>query len=563
MVVSAFYFFTFITSFIMTGINLFTNRKADSIFVLCGIAVTINCFGRYLLSTSDTLEMAIWSNKFLYLGACYAPLFLILVILQICGMKFPKWLITLFFTMSAAVFCSVLTIGYNGFYYKDVQLGFKDGYSYLIKEYGPAHIVFPILMVVYAIVLLYCMITAIRMKDIISARIIVPVSILSIGIIVCYIVERLAHSTIEWLSVGYLAVTILMVYMFDHINMYDMTTNIARSAERMHELGCVVFDRSYRFVNANSYAKDLFPEINRWIPDKEVTQTDTQAYQEIVERLKSWKKGDEQPIIKVKDIYIEISIHNLRYRRNKKVGYIVELTDRTAERRYLKSMENYSANLEREVAEKTADVIHIKDMLVMGMAAMVESRDNGTGGHIRRTSDVVRIFSRYLQSQDDYCDLSDEFLNMVIKAAPMHDLGKIAVNDVVLRKQGKFTDEEYNEMKKHSAEGARIVRNILEGVEDTEFVRIAENVAHYHHEKWNGKGYPCGLSGEDIPIEARIMALADVFDALVSKRCYKDAFSYDKSFSIIESDLGSHFDPVLGKLFLECREELEELYNTN
>ncbi len=116
-------------------------------------------------------------------------------------------------------------------------------------------------------------------------------------------------------------------------------------------------------------------------------------------------------------------------------------------------------------------------------------------------------------------------------------------------------------MKKHAAEGARIVDEILRGVEEESFVEIAVNVAYYHHEKWDGTGYPVGLSGEDIPIEARIMALADVFDALVSRRYYKDAFTYDRAFQIMEESLGSHFDPELGKLFISCRPELEQLYS--
>ncbi|MGN0588910.1 MAG: HD-GYP domain-containing protein, partial [Ruminiclostridium sp.] len=184
-----------------------------------------------------------------------------------------------------------------------------------------------------------------------------------------------------------------------------------------------------------------------------------------------------------------------------------------------------------------------------------------TGGHIKRTSTIVKIFAERLLAERT--DLSKSFLDMVVRAAPMHDLGKIAVDDRVLRKQAKFTPEEYNEMKKHSAEGTRIVRQILEGVEEADFIDIAANVAHYHHEKWDGSGYPDGLSGEEIPVEARIMALADVFDALVSKRCYKDSFSFEKAFSIIEESIGSHFDPGLGGLFLKCRPELEALYSSS
>lgn len=143
----------------------------------------------------------------------------------------------------------------------------------------------------------------------------------------------------------------------------------------------------------------------------------------------------------------------------------------------------------------------------------------------------------------------------------MHDLGKIAVDDNILRKPGRYTPEEYEEMKKHSEMGAQVVRMVLEHVEDAEFLETAVNVAHYHHEKWDGSGYPCGLSGENIPMEARIMALADVFDALVSKRCYKEAFGYDRAFAIIEESLGTHFDAKLGRVFLECREELCAFYD--
>ncbi len=212
--------------------------------------------------------------------------------------------------------------------------------------------------------------------------------------------------------------------------------------------------------------------------------------------------------------------------------------------------------------QKTEKILAIQNSVIRGMAVMVESRDNSTGGHINRTSDCVKVFVEKLKSLPEYEKLPLEFYEAVIKAAPMHDLGKIAVDDAILRKPGKFTDEEYEKMKAHSAEGARIVESVLSQVDDLDFKRIAVNVAHYHHEKWNGSGYPEKITGTDIPLEARIMALADVFDALVSKRCYKESFTYDKAFSIIEESLGSHFDPELGKIFISCRPELQKLYES-
>lgn len=212
------------------------------------------------------------------------------------------------------------------------------------------------------------------------------------------------------------------------------------------------------------------------------------------------------------------------------------------------------------IKKKSEKIYAIQDSIIKAMAIMVESRDNSTGGHIYRTSDCVQIFVNHLMKENIYPDVSEQFYQKIVKAAPMHDLGKIAVDDEILRKEGKFTEEERTKMQVHSAEGARIVKFVLKESDDEEFKKITENVAHYHHEKWNGQGYPEKLSGEDIPFESRIMALADVFDALVSKRCYKESFSFDKAFSIIEESLGSHFDEKLGREFMKCRPFLEEYY---
>ena len=212
--------------------------------------------------------------------------------------------------------------------------------------------------------------------------------------------------------------------------------------------------------------------------------------------------------------------------------------------------------------EKTKRLIAVQNSVLTGMATMVESRDNSTGGHIRRTSDCVRVFAEELLKGPSTGSGTPQFYENVVKAAPMHDLGKIAVDDSILRKPGRFTPEEYEQMKTHAQKGAVIVKEVLRESSDKDFERIAVNVAHYHHEKWNGEGYPEHLRGEEIPLEARIMALSDVFDALVSKRCYKSAMTFDEAFELIKQDLGKHFDPVIGKLFLLCRPQIEEYYKT-
>ena len=221
---------------------------------------------------------------------------------------------------------------------------------------------------------------------------------------------------------------------------------------------------------------------------------------------------------------------------------------------------NYNNELKKEVAAKTQRIVDLHDKFIIGMATMVESRDNSTGGHIRRTSEVVRILIEEIL-KDNTLNLSDEFCENLIKAAPLHDLGKIAVNDVVLRKPGRFTPEEFQQMKFHAEEGARVVHEILIDSDDKEYSRIAENVAHYHHERIDGSGYPKGLKGDDIPLEARIMAIADVYDALISKRVYKDSFSFEKADTIILEGMGKQFDSRLKKYYIAARPRLEAYYS--
>ena len=144
----------------------------------------------------------------------------------------------------------------------------------------------------------------------------------------------------------------------------------------------------------------------------------------------------------------------------------------------------------------------------------------------------------------------------------MHDLGKITIDDRILRKPGRLTKEEYDIMKTHSEAGAKMVETILADVEDENFVDVAVNIARHHHEKWDGSGYPNGLSGEDIPLEARIMAIVDVYDALVSKRCYKEKMSFEEANKVILDSMGTHFDPALRKYFEEARPEIEEYYKS-
>ncbi len=219
---------------------------------------------------------------------------------------------------------------------------------------------------------------------------------------------------------------------------------------------------------------------------------------------------------------------------------------------------------DKEKARHYKHIIKMQRSTIEGMAELVESRDGTTGGHVKRTANYVVMLANKLKEQNVYTDiLTDKYIERLGRFAPLHDIGKIIVPDEVLLKPGKYTQEEYNEMKKHTVAGAEIVRNILHGTDSEECVKMAVDIAHYHHERWDGQGYPSGLSKDDIPLCARIMAVADVYDALVSERCYKAAFEFDKASAIIEEAAGTHLDPYVVNAFVALKNELNNMLQSN
>ena len=214
----------------------------------------------------------------------------------------------------------------------------------------------------------------------------------------------------------------------------------------------------------------------------------------------------------------------------------------------------------KDIRAQSDSIDKLQRGLIMTMADMVEGRDSDTGNHVRKTAAYTRIIMEGLRRLGYYKDkLTDQYLEDVERSAPLHDVGKIAVSDVILNKPGKLTDEEYEIMKTHTTAGKDMLDQVIETVNGESYLHEARNLAAYHHEKWNGKGYPEGLSGEDIPLSARVMAIADVFDALSSKRVYKDAMPFDKAVSIIKEDSGTHFDPKCVEAFLDSLDEVKDV----
>lgn len=194
--------------------------------------------------------------------------------------------------------------------------------------------------------------------------------------------------------------------------------------------------------------------------------------------------------------------------------------------------------------------------MITFMAEVVENRDDNTGGHIKRTADYVKRIAKELKRRGVYPEiLTDRYMEDMIVAAPLHDIGKIHIPDAILNKPGRLTEEEFAIMKTHTTAGEELLTHAKTELGESGYLNTAVEMAAYHHEWWNGKGYPYGIDGEEIPLSARIMAVADVFDALTSKRCYKDAMPLTKAYAIIREESGTHFDPLVAEAFLACADD--------
>jgi putative two-component system response regulator len=210
-----------------------------------------------------------------------------------------------------------------------------------------------------------------------------------------------------------------------------------------------------------------------------------------------------------------------------------------------------------QLFKRTEQLVRLQNGIVYTLADVVENRDETTGGHIERTSVYVRILINAMKDRYLYVeDMHDWDMDLVVSSARLHDLGKIAIPDSILNKPGRLTPEEFATIQTHCEAGEKIIDQMIARTGNAKFLHNAKLFAAYHHEKWNGSGYPCGLKGKDIPLQGRIMAFVDVYDALTSERPYKKAFTHEEAVEIIMKDSGQHFDPFIADVFNSVKDEI-------
>jgi len=284
---------------------------------------------------------------------------------------------------------------------------------------------------------------------------------------------------------------------------------------------------------------------------------------QVIEKLKADEKTRDIPVI-----FVTAMVEEEDEQKGLDLGAVDYITKpfrpglvKSRVRNHLE-LKRHRDNLEELVQERTRELVLTQDATINSMATLAEYRDPETGGHIKRTQNYVKALATKLINNPKYKDFfDDKTIEELFKSAPLHDIGKVGVSDNILLKPGKLTDEEFEEIKKHPVYGRDTIFRVeleLGGDVDQSFLRFAKEIAYTHQEKWDGSGYPQGLKAEDIPISGRLMAIADVYDALISKRVYKSPFTHSKAVEIIAEGKGQHFDPDMVDAFLEIEEEFRQ-----
>ena len=554
---------------------LYSRRGANTLEILISVCIMLSNIGYFILSCSRNLQEAIIANSLCYLGGVFLPLLIVYVLIDCSDSKIPSWFSLSILLINIVIFLSTLLTDRLPFFYSSVKFVAGDP-SYLIKEAGTIYYIrYIVLAVEVGLAAFFTILTYLGRRSA-SFRIMMIYAGSLLGVLLVYLARRIFDMKYDIVPFFYLVCTLLLDYVVARSTIYNVKLSVQEKIDELSTYGYLVFDRKFRYVGSNAVCEKFFPEIKNVRIDSKINAKDYAlkdllkwVVQNANESLAAKKtQGKFTKAITINDKspterrYLETEMSFIHFGLENHVsGYLVEITDVTEQHNMIETMSWKGEALKREVEKQTKRAKSMQMSTILGMASMIESRDNSTGEHINRTSECVALFVNHLRQIDDY-NMSENYWDAVINAAPLHDLGKISVDDAILKKPSGLTDDEYEQMKGHAASGADIVKKVLEDVDDKEFVNVAVNVAHYHHEKYNGTGYPDRLRGENIPFEARIMALADVFDALASRRYYKDRMSYDEAFEIIRQELGHHFDPHLGRIFISLKEDIINLYES-
>lgn len=517
------------------------SSKAHAYFFVSALAIAVNNFGYLFEMLGHDSETALIGTIVAYVGKPFIGLCMFIFTLYFCNVKIPQWIKIILYLFDISIVVLVCTSDMHNLFYTTREYVYTGLFPHNVYGHGPFYYVYMASNIVYQIIVWIVICTKYKkVKTTKEKRQIIGLLLMSFvvigGLLIFFTGKTGGYDTT---SPAYVICAFIFCISMVKNNLFEDVELVRQNMIDGLEEGILAVEgKNKEIFYYNNMMTVFFPEIQ----DTSI-RTISDLNENPFENEKHFFHGGQ--------VY-ELSKQPL-YQGKKNIGEIYLFKDVT---------ESYHENLSliSEVTNKERDIVNIQQSVIMGLADVVEARDGNTGAHIKNTKDYVKIIVDALVDDPKYKNIvSREYAQMVIEASPLHDIGKITVPDSILGKPGKLEPEEFEIVKKHTIDGATIIDQTLSSIESSDYLEIARDIALYHHEKWNGKGYPKGLCAEEIPLSARIMAVADVYDALVSKRCYKEAFPHEKAKEIMIEGKNEHFDSYLVDIFLENLDKEEKI----
>ncbi len=542
----------------------------------------ITCIGYLGIVYSEaSLRLLIYATKCKYIGSLSVSITFMLL-LRYLHVSVPKWVLGLFCTVIVFLMLQIMSFDSPAAFqfadprswlafmrtwlFKDYYAELLHGIPYLHKVNNWGHTLYVVFLVSYMAVYSFVHFRTIRHNlsvDVVNLSFLYVIIMLPA---LCYIAEKIFIK-----AIGYEAIPLVPIG-FDLSNVFFLYLIYGRKFCNVDALAnpavfdaistpAFILDKKYRVININKKAFEIFTEVTEQDMGKHLFEAVNQMNVPIIDAM--LKVGTQ---VDAENEYIMVGDNAFHPRmlvlgsRRKPQGYVIWLEDVTL-------LHDYKQNLEFEVAKKTeelqftADKMRaMRDQMVIGFSAIAERHDLSSKGHLRRTANYTEAIAFELMLEKKFPEQIDfSYVERMAQIAPLHDIGKIYIDRSILNKTGKLTDEERRIMETHTTLGAQFIDKTMKENVDQQYVQMAKDVACAHHEWWDGTGYPGHLCGNAIPLCARIMAVADVFDALVTERPYKKAFSVSEAYDIIRKGSGSHFDPRIVDAFEAIRSQVEEI----
>lgn len=530
--------------------------RLQTILVILLYASLFNIVGYTLEMEAKTQELAMQSVKMTYIGKPFVVFTMYVFVMEYCGAGVKKSRRNFFYAICVAIAGLVYTNEYHHLFYSSVSYTNDGLFPHLVLKHGIFYNLYSIILLYYFVGMVYVCARKYRQND--SEIIRKQVSVLMVMVLfssgcLALFLFNLTNGY-DTTALAYIVAVFLFERLMRKYKLFDTLTLAKEEAVEHMTNGLIVVNVYGDMVYSNDEADRVLLYIRKH-GNKGIEYLEELANNSKYMFVDECSQEDDNKHADSEKCVYELTMHEIFRNENSygKMLLITEITDSYY----------YTERLQNELKKKTREVISIQRDIIGSFASMIEARDGITGLHIKNTANLVKVLVYVMKNNPKYSGIiTDEYAQMTAAAAHLHDIGKIAIPDRILQKEGKLTDEEFAIMKTHPVEGAKILENTIKGLESDAYYQIAHDMVLYHHEKYDGSGYPTGISGENIPLTARIMAVADVYDALRSKRHYKDGFSKEKSMAIMEESKGTHFDADIVTIFLEHIDEMEAVLDT-